>query len=492
MQRPRPHDWVTSLTLRTLDRIRQLDDWDQALALSGWLATFLCKNTTGIYRLDELETILIRKWDSELPPAEHTPGAPIFDAELHVATQVNTFGGHSSLMQQLMRMAATPAHALVTHMSDAAVAASRLACPDEHIRVIPTGCHASQRIQMILTQMASYRRIILHIHPNDIETAIAARLVRRLVPEIKIHLLNHADHTFSVGIGAADRILEISRFGWALRARRGTTSSSTFIGIPIAPPPTLANDVQPQQDALLLTGGSDYKFKPAGGMSLPATLRRLLRQERGFRACVVGPSRRDWWWWRLKLRHPHRVQIAPLLPKDRYMQLVRACTIYVDSHPLLGGTAFPEALMRGTRVAGMRGLAWGYSPCEQLLSEGEDAFIEHCLALAKGDPAALAQQNIVREQCIAIHDPSAVRQRVDQSFAQTELIAPPDGAGPDHPTTRMELEWWRQGHAKLPGRSECPLSSEDRWWLLKTVGQLKGWMRVNTWTLLKLTVRNYR
>ena len=87
---------------------------------------------------------------------------------------------------------------------------------------------------------------MLHIHPNDVACAVAVRFAKRLHPAIEVCFINHADHVFSVGIGAADRVFEISTYGWGLRPMRGTEATSSFIGLPIKKPrlKTMSNPLQ--------------------------------------------------------------------------------------------------------------------------------------------------------------------------------------------------------------------------------------------------------
>ena len=43
--------------------------------------------------------------------------------------------------------------------------------------------------------------------------------------------------------------------------------------------------------------------------------------------------------------------------------------VYVDSFPITGGTAFPEALLNGKLVAALKNPFQGYSPVDELGSE---------------------------------------------------------------------------------------------------------------------------
>ena len=486
----RTPQWVSDLIDQVLKRLNQATEANSALALSQWLATFLWKNNTGVYRLDDIETALLRHCPTFETVAS---GASASDAELHVATEVYPFGGHTSLMRQLILTGPENACALLTGMNDRAVAASRLGLAAHRIIMLEPSTDPWQRIAQLAQAMSGHEQVILHIHPNDLLSALAVRLLKQHTPNTRVSLVNHADHAFSVGVGAVDRILEISRYGWSLRADRGSKSRSTFIGIPIAQPESIANSDGPSDEIKLLSGGSAYKYKPVPGMSLPATFGKLLRQHPNFRVTVIGPSKRDWWWWPLRLSQGARFNLTQLMPKDAYMALLRSCTIYVDSHPLLGGTAFPEALMRGCRVAGIRGLAWGYSPADELCSDSEATFMRQCAALAKGEPKALQHQQEVRARCVADHAPTGVRERLSHAMVSDELLPPPNSTIPEPSAEGLEREWHRKGQVLLPSRKECPLTRDDRLWLTHQFAHRAGGLRSrSTWTLLRLALTTHR
>lgn len=483
-------EWIGDLVTQTLRRQRQAIDSHAALALSEWLATFLWKNNTGIYRLDELETGLL----SHCPPLPpDTDGESTNDVELHVATEVYAFGGHTSLMRQLIQAGPDNSCAMLTGMLDRDVAATRLGLPVDRVHTLESSADKWRRIGLLAQAMSKHKRVILHIHPNDLTAALAVRLLKQHAPHTRVLLVNHADHAFSVGIGAADRILEISQYGWSLRARRDSESKSTFMGIPIPMPESIAQECTPGSEVKVLSGGAAYKYKPTQGMSLPSTFGKLLRRHPDFRVTVIGPSNRDWWWWPLRLTQRARFNLTSLMPKDAYMALLRSCSIYVDSHPLLGGTAFPEALMRGCRVAGIRGLAWGYSPADELCSDSEVAFLRQCMALAEGDPAALRHQEQVRARCVTDHAPAGVRERLTHAMVSDELLTPPTSTIPAPSSIGVERGWLRKGEVSLPSRKECPLKRDDRFWLARQFAHRPGGLlHRSTWTLLRLALTTHR
>jgi len=449
-----------------LTRLGAIEDVRSAFALAEWLATLLWRNHGGIYRLDALETTLLGKIPRPvLLPSETGQN---LGHELHLATAVYRSGGHSPLMAHLIRQADRPTSVLLTRMQDLDTAATVLGVSVDQVHGVDHEAPTIARVHALVRLLIRSNRVIASIHPNDVLAAVALRMAKELRSDLQIGLVNHADHVFSVGIGAADHVFEISAYGWCLRQARRTEAKSSFIGIPIQPRAPNHLGTADRSAPLFLSGGSPYKFRPLPGMSLPPVLSKLLAEHPNATLTVLGPKSRDWWWWALRARRGRRARVQQAIPKERYQQLLNTCTVYIDSHPILGGTALPEALMSGCHVAGIRGVAWGYSLADELLSADPDSFLAACAKLVQHDAGTLARQQEVRSSCKQLHDPAAVRCRLSRALSG-ELVTPPFDAADlaaDH-VRPLESHWEREAHLIHPGKNECPLASKDKQWLAR-------------------------
>lgn len=448
---------------RVMALVQCADDLGTALAYAEWLAFYLCENPCGIYRQDSIElTVLQKAWASneavweELHQAAGQPDA----TELHVATFVYRSGGHSQLMRILMQGAERPAHALVSAMSSRDEVSQILALSPDQVSTLRPGLPAALQIEAMVRVMLRHKVVFLHIHPHDVTSAVAVRLAKRLRPSLKVFFVNHADHVFSVGIGAADEVLEISAYGWGLQASRGLVDRGTFIGLPIEVSGVSSSPAARVGAAALpfmLTGGASYKFRPVAGQSLPRSLRMVLDALPELRLVVVGAGSKDWWWWSLRLRYGDRVQVMKSLPKAQYKALLEQCAIYVDSHPWSSGTAFPEAVMAGRPVAALWGLVWGYSVADALRAADETEFVQACTQIISGELAMRQRQESVRLRCMAEHAPATVRARVDALLLGHRSPLPQELSA--HPP-RLDTERHRGLAARsvLPPRKKAGLS----------------------------------
>lgn len=449
-----------------LARLGTMQNIQSAFALAEWLATVLWKNHSRIYRLDELETTLLGK----IPPPSLLPSDLGQDPgqETHLATEVYRSGGHSPLMAHLIRHADRPTKVLLTRMQDLDTAATVLGISVDQVHCVGHEADAVAKVHALVRRLIRSNRVIVSIHPNDVLAAVALRMAKQLRSNLQIGFVNHADHVYSAGIGAADKVFEISAYGWGLRQARRTEAQSSFMGIPIQPRAPNHLGAPDRGAPSFLSGGSPYKFRPLPGMSLPPVLSKLLTEHPSATLTVLGPKGRDWWWWALRARRGRRVRVQQAIPKERYQQLLNTCTVYIDSHPILGGTALPEALMSGCHVAGIRGVAWGYSLADELLSPGPDSFLATCAKLVRQDAETLACQQGVRSSCKKLHDPVAVRSRLSAALSG-QLVPPPFDAAhiaADH-ARPLESHWEQNAHLLHPGKNECPLASKDKQWLAR-------------------------
>lgn len=416
-----------------LEKIENEEDLFATIFLAEWLATFLSSNYCGIYRLDALEEIILKK--IEFKDFEERGKK---QKELHIASTIFTIGGHTPLMRILVTESKNFPDVLLTRSCDRNKSLGILKIDDSRLHVV-SGKTYLDRIYEIAKIINGYENVVLHIHPNDIVCSIALHLAKRTNVKLHIALQNHADHSFSVGLGIADAILEISTYGWNLRHQKGLTQKSSFVGIPIRKEGIVNRTVRSKN--LILTGGSSYKFKPIGDHSLPRVLHLLLKSHPDLKLLALGPGILDFWWWPLIFRYGERVKIKKLVSRVDYLMSLDSCRIYVDSYPVTGGTAFPEALILGCDIVGLKGTTWGSNFADNLRSTNPNNFIEMCSSLIAEKKEALALQQDIRLKCFEFHSPKAVLDRIELTRSQKVLLQPPDGFIKEAPPISFEIAW---------------------------------------------------
>lgn len=433
------NDWILS--------VKHLGASEQGYALAEWVANTLVENASGIYRCDELELALLPTDSAFLAPSV----GRVRGSTLHVLSEPYPHGGHTRVVKHLLAHAGGGQDVLLTRSPIHPEAHAWLGTsPDRVFGVDTDGC--SSRVRALAAEMAAYSEVHLYLHPGDIVGAVAVRLARLWRPDMRVGFFNHADHAFSVGIGAADCVFEISTYGWQLRQARGCEGRAAFVGIPIEPPMVEVTDdaALPVGPIKAMSAGTGYKFKPVGSASLPALVDRLLSIESRLGLDLIGPSASEPWWRSVIAHHGDRVRFHGMVPHAAYLRMLRRSAFFIDSYPKTGGTAFPEALLAGGHVVGLMGGTWGFSLADVLRVPDEAAFIARCQALLHGDSDTLQQQADIRATCATFHAPGAVWQRIQVALHDGVMASPCESLTRlGNPPILAEEEWRANGRVRL-------------------------------------------
>lgn len=454
------------------------NDPDLTFNLGEFLARVLVENTCGIYRCDAIEQAIVKFMGvpGALPPHEGS-------RSLHVFTETYSFGGHTRLVRLLLEASDGDDQIFVGGRTSAAEAAKHLGVdPARIVKIVADDAKA--QIVAAARTIARFDRVYLSIHPADVKTASAVLLAKTMRPEIKVGFINHADHIFSTGLAAADYVFEISSYGWHLRVARGIADRASFVGIPIRRNAARPAAAAPKPYALSAGGG--YKYRPQPGASLPDVMNLLLAELPELTVELIGPRAKDRWWRALKNKYGDRILFFDPMPYERYLARLTSCAFYIDSFPTAGGTAFPEALISGINVIGMKGGTWGYSCADALRVDGLSAFLTTAKSLWRNEPVALAAQERVRELAIDFHSPRGVAARIKETMETGALHELPqilDKMG--RPPLLWEVNWNTRARLRLSFPAMRSLLSLQAWRIVTAVhAKCFGYLNVRTLRLL--------
>lgn len=344
---------------------------------------------------------------------------------VHIATEVSSVGGHTTLLANIAKCLETPSDLLLTaqtvHFPDA-----RLQGCFEKIHTLPASPR-SAAVASIVRILEPYPLIFLHIHPNDIETAIACLHVKQAYRNKRIFLVNHADHVFSFGYAASDCILEISRYGWSLEDEREVNCGS-FVGIPIRRSSEFRSIPNHRPYQRIISVGSSEKFRPNKEVSFPRFVRRVLQSNPNATFLIVGPRiATDFWWWLCKLQFPTRCKVPGPLCHSKYLEELREASVYVDSFPMTGGTAFPEAYAEGIQVAGLNTGIYGYTALDSIKCQSENELFSSVDALLKGKTDFSSAKNKLAQLFYDVHSIDQFKRRLNDAVFRNQYSPPPLG-----------------------------------------------------------------
>lgn len=380
----------------------------RTLQVARFLGEVLWKNATGVYQLAAIERALLDRVDTLIP------AVPVRrDCRFgHVLTKAYDTGGHTRLVERLVVSEALADSMVLVTESAPPVSRERLGRARHGCTVLPRMARGEGRIAALVKAFSQCEVLILYVHPHDIESVLAAGIAQRR-SGVRVLLFNHADHVFSWGYGIAERVLEISHFGWALRGERQCEDKSVFVGIPLGLPETpverLVRAGPPAGP--VVAAGTAYKFRPAQDWSFPGFVDALC-QRSDCNVAVIGPNRRrDWWWWPVLRERKGRVTLHARLEYEQYLSLMSTAAACVDSFPLVGGTAFAEVIARGIPGFGVLTGSHGYSPADLVKSPTLGALLDEVANfMATGQRDGDEQALLARLH--AVHDVEAVAMRV--------------------------------------------------------------------------------
>ena len=356
---------------KSTDRVLAAGELDSSVRRARALGELLWKNNLGQYALPELEQALLQRYQHlfKLPEQQ-----AIKATYLHVLSQAYTSSGHTRVVEHLIASQALQDSAVLVTEKAPPATWEKLSTPGHPCICLPKYNDRQEKIQALFDHFAQYKILVLHIHPYDIDAVIAAGLSRQMCGT-RIHMYNHADHVFSYGHGMADVVLELSYFGWELSKLRGTHEKCVFAGIPLKLPDTTAERVENAMGHIA-SAGSAYKYKPGGEYSFPDFAVRL-QARTGRKLMLIGPNlKTNWWWWKPARQMGKQAIFHQRMAYQDYLVCMRDASVYVDSFPLTGGTAFPEMVVKGLPCFGILTGAHGYSPADQLKSGSQDTLLD--------------------------------------------------------------------------------------------------------------------
>lgn len=341
-------------------------DLNQALELARIYGSLLWFADFGIYDAPVIENNLVERCANYLK----STGEYVKKSDqpfVHIVTEPLMTGGHTRLMEKLA----------VMHECQVDLVISRRA-PDrveQHLSqffkkiICASSTTPIDAVVELVRILASYKKIVLHIHPDDIVSIVACGVVKRLCGN-QVFFVNHADHVFSYGTTVADYYFELSSYGRRLDERKSICGKKSFLGIPVKiNEGEMDQDFSPnrQQPLLFISAGSDIKYKPNKKYSIFELISRILDSYPKSKFLVIGSNiKKSFWWWPLKIRYGKRLDIRAHLEYEEYKKVVQAADYYVDSHPIPGGTAFAEQFLSGRRCVGLISPIQGYSPADRL------------------------------------------------------------------------------------------------------------------------------
>ncbi len=456
--------------------VERCDDPPRLLELSEFLGNYQWNCHGGSFAMASVEEALRSRIRVK---AARFPGiSPRVEGRtLHVLTEAYAVGGHTRLAHRWIDLMESDRHAVVLTRQQTPLDPAWVRPEGRDVPILDLfqggGVSRQDRTSQLMGLFQEARRVILHIHPDDAVSVAAAHQV----PGADFHFLNHADHVAWLGASIPMTLLNLRQAGKQLAASRRNIpgSVSGVVPLPIPAPRPVDREAARRQlglaedEVLLLTIATGYKFLPVEGRSLEKALDRVLRRPR-VRLIAVGPDREHPVFSRLERDHPGQVSALGVMSNPDVYRA--AADVYLDSYPFCSPTSMLESANLGTPVLSFQPdpqeLGILYSECPGLergayaagTVEGYVELLERLVA----DPRHRRSVSESIHQGMEIHRPEAWRSalalHLDRSFPTQAWSG--DGLAP------------RRGYldAILAGLGKDPLRHPKlkRWFILGPQG----------------------
>jgi hypothetical protein len=269
---------------------------------------------------------------------------------LHVATEVVVMGGHGRMMARWISHDSDNCHSLALTRQWVEVPRGL------HNAVTATGGRTAALNRDIGGLLAWARElqcliaeadiVVLHVHNMDIVPFIALAGMRQRPP---VMFVNHSDHSFWLGAGFSDLVVNTRVSGHRLSASRRGIEAGRNALMPLCLEPIARQASReaakaalglPPDSIVILTIARAVKFRAVGGQGFADALLPVMRRDPRVHLVVIGPGRAVGW----GADAPDvAARITTFEERPDTAMFRDAADIYLDSFPFSSITSMFEA-----------------------------------------------------------------------------------------------------------------------------------------------------
>lgn len=206
-----------------------------------------------------------------------------------------------------------------------------------------------EKASELLKVSEQFQRVLLFTHMEDIIPVLAYGNKRWKIP---VYFYNHADFRFSYGFSISDIILNLCQYDVdkTIRFRGINKKDSIYFQFPGNSQINNERDRLDRQDIrkkvdekyklrnnekLIVSMGSDFKYKSIIGYDFGIYAEEVLRQYKGLCSfLIIGADQDKDKWIQLNKKTLGKVKALGILPRDEAEQLISAANLYIVSFPM--------------------------------------------------------------------------------------------------------------------------------------------------------------
>lgn len=428
-------------------------DVERVLLTSALAGNFAWHAPVGLLADPDLERIVLDATGAEVSAGVRVDRGRATGRVLHVLTEGYQTGGHTRLARRWIERDPRQSDIALTMQVNPLPDGLRAAADASGGRLydlrtaFPTFVSRVEALRRLMNQADV---VVLHVHPFDTIALAAANLPG---PRPPIVVENHADHTYWLGLGAADVVVNLRTAADAVcRDRRGIAADRLVrLPLPIDPAPATTNrksvrrelGLRPSQVAAV-TVAAEYKTRPIWGEGYDVVLGRALTHCPDLVVFLVGVQA-EGAWQTLQSAFPGRVRPMGVVPDVG--ALYPGMDVYLDSYPISSGTSILEAGANGLPVLSLHSherygdVYQADAPGLENLGHGAADLPAYVDALQKliDDPTGRRERgDAARQAIVPVHSGAAWSEALERVYEQAHRSEAADLAQYPQPSPDLD------------------------------------------------------
>jgi hypothetical protein len=343
-----------------LDKINYIKVDEERMQLAHSAAVMAVETGTGYYGSGRIEQVFvdIAKKNSIALSVDYQQ-----KSSLIVMSEASSIGGHTRVVERWIEIDDDRQYSLVLTRSVNEKLPPRLIADIEKsggkIYVLNDGDGWVARGLELRRLASKFESVVLHIHMDDPIPLIAFGTADFKRP---VGFYNHADHKFWLGVSVSDLVVDLRTWGRCITNTRRGVPDSFLLTIPSdCRQVSVVSKVEARkkinisaESKLVLTVGSDFKYKPMLGIDILDTIVPLLESNPAIVVIGIGMTF-DYFpeWKKVSQRFNGRLRALGCIAHDRLYDYYAASDLVLDSRPMCGATALADAVMCGCPVLTM-------------------------------------------------------------------------------------------------------------------------------------------
>jgi hypothetical protein len=333
-----------------LQGMQECPDPNQLLELCRFYGQFHSLNLTDRWSNIPVENHVYKVMAPHLADLQ-TEGTPT--RTTHVISEGYDCGGHTPICVNLLKTQKNRGDDVQLFVTRAITKNNFNELTAADIPLLRSPSQGVALLRSVTHTLLNSKAVILHIHPEDIISCIAAMHAERA--GIPCYFINHANIRFSYGPAHCTALMEIMGSSWLASEKYRHPRALSFFGVPASPLPIPPKDLekpQDREDGYFISVGTENKFQ-FDKSDLFLNFIEFLCGELNQKLVLVGPKEHPKF---AKLSDQARSNLSTLgmCTPNETLEHVAGSIAYIDSFPECGGTSVVNAMKIGLPLFGFR------------------------------------------------------------------------------------------------------------------------------------------